>query len=539
MSATYVSIAPRDQRVAGGRIAGGPDWLRIAQALLLVVATVVCYLPSLNGGLLWDDRELVMENPLLKSAMGLWRIWFSTVPFDYYPVYYSSLWLEWHLWGADPLGYRVVNLAGHIGSAFLFWRLLALWRLRWAWCATLLFALHPLNVASVAWIAEQKNVLSMFFYLAALLCWAGSEEATTPLRRRNLYLAALVAFALALGSKSSVVMLPCVLLLVVWWRTGRIRWTDVRRTLPFFGLSLVGGTVSLWFQHRILMPQELATALPPAARAVLLGKAIWFYLGKAWFPHPLVMIYPRWRLLPIKAADFLPLALLLLFCAALGWLAIRWKRRSPAAALAFFCLNLLPVAGLFHMTFYTLSYVSDHLAYLSLLSMCALCAAGLAARREWRFLSLAVICVCGLLTYQRAADFGSAERLWRNTVALNPGSAGAQNNFGLALEETSRLPAAEACFRQALRQDPTMHPALINLAVVLRKERRWPEAAEAYRQVLARHGDPEDYNNYGVVLLYLGDSETAAAQFRQALALDPTLASARYNLSKAWLDRDH
>jgi tetratricopeptide (TPR) repeat protein len=539
MPAADVSIAPCRQRAEDARPAAAPDWRRIAQALLLVVATVVCYLPSLGGGLLWDDRELVFENPLMKSAAGLWQIWFSTVPLDYYPIDNTSLWLGWHLWGADPLGYRVVNLAWHIGSAFLLWRLLAVWRVRGAWYAALLFALHPLNVASVAWIAERKNVLSMFFYLATLLCWAHAEQAPAASRRRTFYLGALAAFALALGSKSSVVMLPCVLLLIAWWRRGQIRWPDVRRTLPFFGLSLAAGMVSLWFQRRMLLPREVAAALPPAARAVLLGKSIWFYLGKALFPHPLVMIYPRWQLLPIRAVDFVPLGLLVLLCAGVGWLGLRRGWRGPAAALAFFCLNLLPVAGVFHMTFYTLSYVSDHLAYLALLSMCVLCAAGLAAAGERpagrlvsAVASVAIIGVCGLLTWQRAGDFGSARRLWQNTLILNPGCAGAQNNCGLALEDAGQMQAAESCFRNALRLDPVMDPALVNLAVILRKERRWPEAAQAYRQTLARHGDPENYNNYGVVLLYLGDSADAAAQFRNALRLDPMLFSAHYNLYK-------
>ena len=430
---------------------------------MLVLATVVCYLPSLTGGFLWDDRAVLTNDPLMKSAAGLWKIWFSTIPYDYYPVNYTSLWLEWHLWGADPLGYRIVNLAWHIGSAFLFWRLLTIWRLRGAWWAALLFALHPLNVASVAWIVERKNVLSLAFYLGALLCWARAEEAAAPARRRAFYLGALAAFALALGSKSSVVMLPCVLLLVAWWRHGRVRWQDVRRSCPFFGLSLAAGLVSLWFQHRTMMPAEMAAALPPVARAALLGKAIWFYLGKAWFPYPLVMIYPRWRLLPTGPMDLLPLGLLLLLCAAFAWLALRRGWRGPAAALAYFCLSLLPVAGLFNMTFYALSYVSDHLVYVALLSMCALGGAALSIpwrRPIWRRFSaaarVAIVAACAVMTWQRAGDFGSAERLWRNTVALNPASAAAQNNYGVALDESGRLPAAEACFRTALRLGPTM-----------------------------------------------------------------------------------
>ena len=171
--------------------------------------------------------------------------------------------------------------------------------------------------------------------------------------------------------------------------------------------------------------------------------------------------------------------------------------------------------------------------------MCAFCAAGLAAgweRPSSRLLSSAamvlVIAACAALTWQRAGDFGSGERLWRNTLALNPGCAAAQNNYGLALEDAGQEQAAEACFRTALRLEPAAPTALTSLAALLRRERRWPEAAEAYRQLLAGPAAPEDYNNAGVVQLYLGDSAEAGSQFRRALELDPTLFSAHYNLYK-------
>jgi Tfp pilus assembly protein PilF len=234
-----------------------------------------------------------------------------------------------------------------------------------------------------------------------------------------------------------------------------------------------------------------------------------------------------------------PLALLVLVCAASGWLAIRRGWRGPAAALAYFCLNLLPVAGLFPMAFYSLSFVSDHLVYVSLLGVCALCAEGLAGAGERPGLravshvaAILILGACAVLTWQRAGDFGSAERLWRNTVALNPGSPEAQNNYGLALKRDGRPRAAEACFRAALHLQPAMPAALTNLAAVLVQERRWPEAAQAYRRLLAIDAGPKSYNNYGVALLYQGDPATAAAQFKEALLLDPTLSSARYNLSK-------
>ncbi len=517
--------------------AAATDWRGMAQLLALVIGTIICYLPSLNGGFLWDDRALTADDPLVKSGAGLWHIWFSTLPYDYFPLTYTSFWLEWPLWGADPLGYRAVNLVLHIGSALLFWRLLTRWRVPWAWGAAMLFALHPLNVASVAWIAERKNVLSMVFYLATLLCWTHAEEDGKPGRRRAWTLAALIAFALALASKSSVVMLPLVLLLIGWLHHGRVSAREAIRTLPFFALSSVAGLATLWFQHhRAMAPEALAAALPLPARAVLLGKAFWFYLGKACWPAPLSMLYPRWQLVPVHAVDFLPLAALVSLALGAGWLALRKGWRGPAAALGYFLLNLLPVAGLFHMSFYSFSYVSDHLAQLSLLGFCAFAAGSLnwlTRRSRAGAVALALVLgACACLTWTRAGEFGSGELLWHNTLALNPGSSTAQNNYGLVLDEARKRPAAEAAFHAALRLEPGMPAALTNLAAVLQEEKRWPEAAAAYQVALARHAEPADYNNYGVVLLYLGRTREAADAFHRALAGDPMLPSAHYNLYK-------
>ena len=196
-----------------------PDWPGIAKVLGLIVLTCLCYWPSLGGGFLWDDNALIADDPLVQSFGGLRGIWFSTIPYDYFPLTYTSFWLEWPLWGADPLGYRVVNLLLHVLSAFLLWRLLGRLRVPGAWLGALLFAVHPVNVASVAWIAERKNTLSMVFYLASVLCWVESEGGR---HRARWYAGALGFFVLAALSKSSVVMLPCILLLLVWWRRGRI-----------------------------------------------------------------------------------------------------------------------------------------------------------------------------------------------------------------------------------------------------------------------------------------------------------------------------
>ena len=292
------------------RLSQKPDWLGIAEALALVILACLCYWPSLGGGFLWDDNALIADDPLIQSFSGLRGIWFSTIPYDYFPLTYTSFWLEWPFWGADPLGYRVINLLLHILSALLFWRLLGRLRVPGAWMGALLFAVHPVNVASVAWIAERKNTLSMVFYLASVLCWVESEGDRN---RARWYAGALGFFVLAALSKSSVVMLPCVLLLLVWWKRGRIAWIDLWRTVPFFGVSLVTGLTTVWFQlHRSMAQADLQrTAEPMWQRVLIAGHSLWFYLGKAVAPVRLSMIYPRWETVmwwPLAAVTMLLLA---------------------------------------------------------------------------------------------------------------------------------------------------------------------------------------------------------------------------------------
>ena len=354
------------------------NWPLITRLLALVVLTCACYWPALNGEFQWDDGVLVRDNEMLRSLAGLRDIWASTKPYDFFPLTYTTFWLEWPLWGTDPAGYHLVNLALHLISACLLWRLLLVMRVPGAWFGGLLFAIHPVNVASVAWIAERKNSLSMVFYLACLLRYWQSEIAEGVLLRRRHYLWALGFFVLAALSKSSVVMLPFVLLLLGWWRVGRLRWNDLARSIPFFAVSFVCGVATMWFQyHRAMDPESHDEGkLPLLIRTLMSAHSGWFYLGKALLPVRLGMLYPHWQPGTSFLGDYLP---------ALGWvalLAVAWRARAhwsrgPFTVLAYFLVTLLPVAGLFHMSFFTYSYVSDHLVHLSLVGIIVGVAGGL------------------------------------------------------------------------------------------------------------------------------------------------------------------
>ena len=518
------------------------DWSSVARILGLVVLTCLCYWPSLRGPFLWDDDLLISHDPLIQSFDGLRRIWFSTEPYDYFPLTYTSFWLEWPLWRADPLGYRAVNLLLHLANAFLFWRLLARLRVPGAWLGALLFAVHPVNVASVAWIAERKNTLSMAFYLTSLLCWVESED--RPRAGRGWYAAALVAFVLAALSKSSVVMLPCVLLLLAWWRKGNVGQGDLRRTTPFFGVSLAAGLLTMWFQYsRSMGPGEAHAHLSesPFLRVLIAGRSVLFYLGKTLLPVRLSMIYPRWEMGAASPMSWLPpmTVAALLFAAWRG--RTRWGR-GPFTALGYFVITVLPVSGLMPMTFAMYSFVSDHLVYLALPGLLAGVGAllsiwagsgGTGTRRAVTGVTILLVGLLVVAGNRRAEEFGSSRRLWEATLAVNPRCAAADNNLGSALVDENRLPDAETHFRRALALDPALPNAATNLADTLQREGRWRDAADVYGPALERTPDAKGFNNYGVVLLQLGELDRAREQFQSAARMEPAMLSARFNLFKA------
>ena len=515
------------------------NWRLIAQCVVLLVATCACYWPALNGEFQWDDGPLVKDNDLIKSLAGLRDIWFSTKPYDFFPLTYTTFWLEWPLWGDDPAGYHLVNLALHLAGAGLLWRLLRELRLPGAWFGALLFALHPVNVASVAWISERKNTLSMVFYLACLVGYVWFENSPEARARRWRYGGSFGCFVLAALSKSSVVMLPFVLLLLCWWRRGKLSLADLARSVPFFVVSLACGLATVWFQyHRAIQPgYHAAYNLPWLVRALMVGHGAWFYLGKALLPIRLSMVYPRWTLGASFPGDYLPV---------LGWLAVlsaawvgrsRWGR-GPFAVLAYFLITLAPVSGLMQMSFFTFSYVSDHLMHLALVGLIAGISAGLGAWHArggvsaWLALAVMVLWVAAfcVATPYRADQFGSIRRLWGTARAVAPQCFAVYNNLGADAQAHGRIAEAEADFREAVRLEPRSYSTCLNLATVLRLQGKWRQAGALYQAILRLEPDAPCYNNLAVVFLELGETDQARTQLEHALALAPTMGSAYFNL---------
>jgi hypothetical protein len=318
---------------SGDSTKSSPRMRIVAGAVLIVTAAFVAYFPALSGGYLLDDNEYLANCPANQASDGLYRIWCTSELNDYYPVTNTTLWLEWRLWGLNPTGYHVTNLLLHIAAALLLWAVLRKLAIQGSYLAALLFTVHPVNVESVAWIAQRKNTLAIVFFLLSIFWYLRDEGARGERRVGRWYWLSLLAFILAVLSKGSVVILPLVLLLVVWWRQGRISRWDVLRSSPFFLLAAVWTPVIIWF---LTHGSETAVRHASFVQRILgAGGVVWFYLSKSLVPINLIFVYPQWNILANDLLWWLPLG------AGLGVTGLLiWQRSLPNANWSRHCDSL-------------------------------------------------------------------------------------------------------------------------------------------------------------------------------------------------------
>src|SRR5436305_11241868 len=265
-------------------------------AIILVAATILLYQPAWNGGFIWDDDAYITKNPLLTAPDGLWRIWFSLEsPSQYFPFTYTTFRVERSLWDLNPTGCHWINILLHATDALLLWWLLTRLRIPGAWLAGAIFALHPVQVESVAWITERKNVLMGFFFLLTLLAWTAFVDERTK-RPWRFYGLALILYVLALSAKTTACTLPAALLLILWLQKKSINWERILQIAPFFLLGLGIGLVTVWWERYHQGTRMAVLALGPVERILVASRAVWFYLGKLIWPSNLTFIYPRWTI---------------------------------------------------------------------------------------------------------------------------------------------------------------------------------------------------------------------------------------------------
>ncbi len=444
---------------------------------------------------------------------------------DYLPLTSSVFWLQWRLWGSEATGYHVVNILLHAANAVLLWLLLKRLKVPGAYLACLVFAVHPVNVASVAWVSELKNTLSMFFFVLAVLAFLRFQRRC----RWQEYVLCLAMFLLALLSKASVVMLPVVLLLCAWWQRRRIALRDVLLAGPFFVLAVAFGLVAVWFQHHRAMGAPIDLPANFLERLALAGRAAWFYLYKALLPVNLSMVYPRWNVHALGVLSFVPVVSLVLAAGLLWWYRRRWAR-PLVLGLGCHLLLLLPVLGFVDMSFMEHSFVADHFHYLAIIGVVAV-AVGLAwhvaGGREgvfrWLAISLGVAVVAALsaLTFRRAQLYADELTLWGDTIEKNPGAWVAYNNRGLAYASAGNYRNATSDYNKAIELNPNYPQAYNNRGIAHGCQGDYDRAIADFDkaiQLTPRQGKP--YNNRALAYAYKGDYRRAIRDFDKAIELD-------------------
>ena len=572
--------AARNDAKARRTVATTPSGGCSRQDALALVAlgllVVVSYLPAmLWGGFVWDDNICIKVDPV-RDVSGLWQIWFSPSALEaeghYWPLVYTTFWLEHKLWDFEPTGYHIVNVLLHLANTLLVWHLMRRLAVPGAWVVAAVFAVHPLHVESVAWVIERKDVLSGLFYLAAAAMWMRFVEQPNPRR----YAGSLALYAAGMLSKSIVVTLPVALLLWHWWKQGRVTSTDLWRLVPFFavGLVITVGDLSFYRSWGAVSFDYSFTE-----RTLIAARALWFYAGKLLWPTNLAVIYSLWD---IRVAD--PLAWGYLVAAVALAVALWHFRhrlgRGPLAGALFFAVTLSPILGFVDYGYMQFAFVADRFQYLAGIGVMAVVigAASYGVRRLpdlWQkgalVVAAGVIVVLGVMTWRQASIYRDGETFYRHIIALNPQARNAHLNLGKNLEiqgryeealaayrvdveqhpnyevhsrlgvvlnELGRFKEAETHLRRAIALNPQARSAHLNLGVVLYKQGRYEEALAPARAAAEQRPDSfQAHANLGSVLIELGRFEEAEQPLHRALAINPHHVETLYSFATLRLEQ--
>ncbi|MBI2825869.1 MAG: tetratricopeptide repeat protein [Planctomycetia bacterium] len=540
---SHKSVSPHE---ATSPAASTGPWRSILAGCLLVAMVIAAFSPALAAGFVWDDETYVTGNPTLRTVDGLHRMWFvpTSLP-QYYPLVCTTFWLEYHLYGFRPFGYHLVNVLLHGLDAVLVWRLLRRLRVPGAWLAAAIFAVHPVCVESVAWVTERKNVVSLAFALLSMLAYLRfapveptDGPAATAGRRWSFYALSLALFAAALLSKTAVVTVPAVLLVIVWWKRGRIGWADVWPLMPFFVLSVTLGLVTVWVEKYHVVARGHDWDRTPVERILVAGRVLWFYAGKLAWPHPIIFFYPRWSVDARAWWQYVfPIASIAVIAAL--WLARERIGRGPLAAVLIFAGVLTPVLGFFNVYFTRFSYVADHFQYHAAVALIALAAAAA---------TTAVSRGAGILPAfapkNRVKGGQDARPPLLSVVAVGAAAILLVALGALAFQQARTYRDLDTFYRTIVAKNPANWNARVNLGSLLDSQSRYDEAYEQFKTALAiKPDDSAVQGNMGHILLELGDRDgfqpgqlqAALAHYRKAVSLDPNDGEAQNGLGFALL----
>jgi tetratricopeptide (TPR) repeat protein len=545
------------QRIEGFVLAS-PQKRNLAICLLLAVATLALYSPAIGHPFIfnYDDDVYVTNNAHVKAGLQWQTIRWALTSTEYsnwHPLTWLSHAMDCQLYGLNPSGHHLTNVLLHTLNVVLLFLLLAYATKQTgrSFLVAALFAIHPFNVESVAWIAERKNVLSTFFFLLTIGAygWYGLK----PNFKRYFAVAAL--FALALASKAMVVTLPCVLFLLDFWPLRRIQglstaendlpvpqmsfWRLVLEKLPLLALSAATSAVTIFAQHS---GGAMKLVLPLGVRLENATYAYAMYVWKAFWPAWLGLFYPH----PGATLAVWRLALAALFLCAVSVL-VWWQRTARPYLVTgwlWFLGTLVPVIGLVQVGEQA---IADRYAYIPLIGIFVMMvwgAADLADKRQTSFrsrvkIAAAVIAIFAFFTIDQLRYWRSAVDIWAHTVEVTKDNYLAEQNLGAALLAADRYKEALPHFIKAAKLRPADPAAHLNLGGDLALSDHPREAIAQYEAAILLTSDPvmriEAYEILGRLYSEIGQYTKARGSYEQALKIDPEQAKATRGLAKVEL----
>lgn len=514
---------------------------RLPLILVLFVTVLVFGQVVSHDFLSWDDDVFLYQNPHTQPPTfeSLKAYWTAPYAHLYAPVTYTAWWMLARTfgtpgrggeWVVPPAVYHTASLLAHLAVVTVAYLLLLL-LVENPWAAgvgAFFFALHPLQVESVAWASELKDLLSGLFGLLAVLLYVRGRQQ----QRLALYLLATGAFVLAILSKPNVVALPLLAIVVDWLLLK----TPSRRALagiaPWLAIAAAHTLLT-----RLVQPPSPALVLPLWQRVFVAGDSLAFYLGKLALPLHLTADYGRMPAVVVghwwRYATWLVPALLLALA-----IVARQRSRWALPGLLWFSLALLPVLGLMPFDFQQYSTVADHYAYLALFGP-ALALAGLSLHLKRFYPRLGVVLILVLLASQSALQTISWDNnlvFWQYTMQVNPQSFLAHNNLGATYQLRGQLRQAAEQFELALRLHPDDPDTTVNLGLLKAQLGDTARAKELLEKGLKlRPGDPKALQMLGIMGIHDKDYDGAISHLQTLLDLEPQNVSARYQLALALL----
>ncbi|HMP90196.1 MAG TPA: tetratricopeptide repeat protein [Kiritimatiellia bacterium] len=499
-------------------------------AMLLTAVTLAVYYPVFSAGFIWDDDVHFTANDAVRRWKGIFDIW-TTRSAAYYPLVLTTGWALHKMVGFNPAVFHTVTLLLHVANALLLVAILRRFDIRGAWFAGFLFALHPIQVESVAWVSELKNTQSAFFLFLSVLYLqrAGffSHSILSGNTQRIWYWGAVVLFILAILSKTSVVMAPVVLVALVWWKRGIRRWMDVDGLFPFFIVAVLASGWTVWEQRYNSGAHGFEWSLSIFERIALAGQVFWFYIGKLAWPFNQMFIYPRWN--PASSImSYLPF-LLAVACGIILWLKRQSRGRVPGLILFGYAAMLFPVMGFFNVYFMRYSWVADHFVYLPAIFWFAgagLILAWLDSKQRMIAMVLAclVVTTLGYHSHRHVRTFHDQESLWRAAISSNPTAWMAYNNLGSILRARGDRDGARALYEKALSVNARHYEALNNLGILALDEQKPKIALPYFDQAIEYRPDLYlAWINRGIAMEKLEDFVEAERSYRRASEINPKI----------------